>query len=529
MLYNYLVLSMNIFIRTNFGKNIGLGHIMRTYRIALEFSKKKYNCIFFTDDKKLPFKTKFKTILMYKNTSKYKDEMLDAKLFCELTKNYNSGYVLLDDYRFNVNWEKYVSKKQKKIIIFDDIEKNKHFADTIINYNPKHYPKIKYNYKLNKKENSNFLIHPKYNIISATKFYKNYNFNKNNFYITIYMGGSGNLIIIYKILKNILKENKINLIKTRFLIIIGPYSINKKYIIELSKKNSCIEYVENISNLSYIIKNTDIFFGSSGTAIFETAYLKTSTILFQMEENQKSDIFSLEKLGHYFLLNYKDLQLTKKISYFIYLCTIHYKRIKKLKNKPELIIDTKGSSRIVNAIILNKNNTKNKIILSKNNVKLDKYIIKKVNDLDLNDYLFSRNNEINKKNSSSLNDILNIDHYTWWFTNKRNSFLLTKNGIRILYFFTEKIIIKDTTYLIPGFFICNNSCKIQDIVFFSKWQLKNSSKNIKWLQYIKKNNKALVLLPKYLFWNKIEFNNYKIKAMIKKNNLNYNDFNFYER
>ena len=40
---------MNVYIRTNFSSKIGLGHLKRTTRLALEMKKKNINCIFVLD------------------------------------------------------------------------------------------------------------------------------------------------------------------------------------------------------------------------------------------------------------------------------------------------------------------------------------------------------------------------------------------------------------------------------------------------------------------------------------------------
>ena len=63
------------------------------------------------------------------------------------------------------------------------------------------------------------------------------------------------------------------------------------------------------------MKMTNVFVGTSGTAIFETASLQTPSILFESSQNQKTDVFSLEKIGHYFYLNL-DLNHIKCISFF---------------------------------------------------------------------------------------------------------------------------------------------------------------------------------------------------------------------
>ena len=62
-----------------------------------------------------------------------------------------------------------MSTYHNKIVVLDDLETQNHYADFIINYNPRNYPIVKYNFKRNKKKGCQFLIHPKYNIISNDK------------------------------------------------------------------------------------------------------------------------------------------------------------------------------------------------------------------------------------------------------------------------------------------------------------------------------------------------------------------------
>ena len=156
---------MNIYIRTNFSNLTGLGHLMRCSRLSLELSKKGFNCLFFLDKPHHLINIKFKKFYIYENNKKYLSEAEDVKKFCKLTKDMGSGFVILDDYRFGKIWEQNVLKIHKKVIIFDDLENKDHYADFIINYNPKNYPVIKYDFNRNKKKGSKFLIHPKFNIL----------------------------------------------------------------------------------------------------------------------------------------------------------------------------------------------------------------------------------------------------------------------------------------------------------------------------------------------------------------------------
>ena len=309
---------MNVYIRTNCSSKIGLGHLVRTTRLAIEMRRIGLVCFFFLDNFYSGRFCDFEKISMYNNRNKFTNEVNDAKLFCKLTKKKKPGIVLVDDYRLSKRWEKHVSRFHKKIITFDDMEDNEHYADTIINYNPRHYPIIKYDYKNNKKKNCNYLINLKYSILSREKIIRSYALESDKFYITFYIGGGSDQKIIYKLLLELIKIKK-KLSKIKFLVIIGPLSTNKNLIIKLSKKYDFIEFVDDSINLYHLIKKSKIFIGSSGTAIFESAFLKTPTILFKMSKNQNTNIFSLEKIGHFFFLDLSHLNLTKKFSKLILL------------------------------------------------------------------------------------------------------------------------------------------------------------------------------------------------------------------
>ena len=147
---------MNIFIRTNFNNLVGLGHIKRSTRLATELKNRGHDCFFYLDNFNSNIKINFKSYFIYSNKKKYFDEIEDAKSFLSITKKNQPGIVIVDDYRIGIKWEKYVSKYHKKIVVFDDLETKKHYADFIVNYNPRNYPIIKYDFKKNKKKKMYF-------------------------------------------------------------------------------------------------------------------------------------------------------------------------------------------------------------------------------------------------------------------------------------------------------------------------------------------------------------------------------------
>tara|TARA_B100000780_G_C21114739_1_gene450904 strand:- start:1160 stop:2662 length:1503 start_codon:yes stop_codon:yes gene_type:complete len=500
---------------------------MRCSRLSLELSKKGYKCLFFLDKPNYLINIKFKKFYIYENDKKYLNEIEDAKKFSRLTKDMGPGIVLLDDYRFSKTWERHVSKMHKKIIIFDDLENNDHYADFIINYNPKNFPIIKYNFNRNKKKNCKFLIHPQFNIVEKNVFLKDK--KKDIFFkITFYIGGGRDQIIVYNLLVKLLKKlgNK----KIKFIVIVGPLAKNKLKIFKLAKKYNSIQCIDGLLSISSYVKKSQLFIGSAGTAIFETALFKTPTVLIKMTQNQDTDIFSLEKIGHYIYLDLNDFLNTDKMSELIFLLEKKYSRFKVLNKKPEIKIDDSGSKRIINYIFLKKKNilSKNKTI--KKTIKKNKLSIKPVTDKDINHYLYSRNLEINTKNSTIKNKIKKLDHYLWWFKNKRKSYVLTRNGLKILYLYEESLFsLNNIEYKLSGWFACSKDCTIKEILHALNWQRYKYKKNIKWLSFIKNSNKLSIKLSKYIGWNIVKGKDNSIDKLRSLLNIKNNNFIFYKR
>ena len=142
------------------------------------------------------------------------------------------------------------------------------------------------------------------------------------------------------------------------LIVIGPLSKNKDKILNLSK-NLKKKPIIGENNILKYLKSSQIFAGSSGTSIYETAYSRIPSVLFQVA-NQQNSPFMLEKIGHYLNLNIHDFKKYSKVAKLIYLLTSNYKRFKKLNINPEIRIDNKGINRIIKSLPKISSKIKNK-------------------------------------------------------------------------------------------------------------------------------------------------------------------------
>ena len=152
---------------------------------------------------------------------------------------------------------------------------------------------------------------PKYCILPKIEIQKKNIKKRGSFFITMNMGGGGDLLIISNLIKELQKKIKKNVYIN---VIIGPLSKNKNLIIKLSKNNKNIIPIENFVNLMDIYKKSDLFIGAAGTSVFETAAMKLPSILISIAKNQMTDVLSLEKIGHYFFFKNKEIVNIKKLS-----------------------------------------------------------------------------------------------------------------------------------------------------------------------------------------------------------------------
>ena len=518
---------MNFYFRTNASPNLGIGHVMRTSRVAKKLKKFGHNCFFYLDNysKSIDVLKNFKVHYLYKNRSFFKNQVLDAKLFLKNIEN-EKGIVVVDDYRLDNTWEKIIYQENHKVVIFDDLNNRKHFANVYINYKPDFYIKSNFNKKNILKKNCKILLGPKYNIIEC-KYKKNT--KKSRFLkVVFYTGGGSNLKTIYNILRYFLasKENILKNIKV--IVILGPMSSDKQFIFQLVKQYKNVEVINNHYNIDKIIANADLIIGSAGNLVYEASFYKIPSLFFQISKNQINDFLSMEKLGHYFILPKKNMEQKRDISILILSMIKNYSKLSKILKNTEIRIDNKGLDRVVESI-LNKKLIKNNVCFANKKNSYKNLEIRKVNFTDVNHYLFTRNLKKNRIVSISNKKISTLDHYKWWLNTKRESYLLTKKGEKLMYFYDETINFNGLNYSTQGWFAISDNCSLQNILYALNWQKKFIAKKKdikKSLGIISKKNK--INFSKYLGWNPVGKNSYLGNILKQHYKVNKN-YLFYSR
>ncbi len=481
-------------------------------------------------DKKFKFMKNFniKFHEIYPNDF-FTNEKNDAKKFINIVKKKYKNYkfnVLKDDYRLNYIWEKHVSKKiNSKMIVIDDFKNLDHCADIIINPKTKFYKIENPVKKIISNKKITYLLGPKFSFIN--KKVKN---NRNSKFTVVFnFGASKNTKLINNILSYILLKCK----SINFIFVLGPYYkidyLKKKF----NRKFYNISFVNNEYNLQKIYSTSHLFVGAAGNSVYETTAQNLPAIFFEISDNQKTSIVSLQKMGQFFYLNKSDLNKKgiPKIIELIKIIKKNYSIVSKAIKTASLKIDDKGVNRIVRLITSEYKLQNNNTIVSDKGFKESKYKIIKCNFNDINNYLEARNRSENIKQSFRYKPIKKIDHYFWWFNNKVTSFKLNKEDETKLYFYHFIIKLFSKKYYISGWFNASNNTSIQDIIYALDWQRKyinfKSNKISSWISFVKKDNLLALKYSSKLGW--IKLSNKNKLYNILKSKYKFNDTYVYIR
>ncbi len=509
---------MNFYIRTNANKKIGLGHLSRSLKLAEHCSNNGHNVEIILDRKeellKNFFRKKIKFTFLYKN-KKYLNEALDIELLKKHIKK--NSIMILDDYRFGYVWQKKIKQYTSKLILIEDQNIKDSFADILINSNPKFLDEKNY-VNRNKFSNAVFLLGPKYAIVNKIK-KKKFLSNKKN--ITFYLGGSGDLAHIHRIINN-LKEviNKKNFVLN---IIVGPLSKNIDKIISLKKNIKNLIIHKDKTNLTDILRSTDILIASSGMILAEAAIYKIPSICFQLSPNQIIEDKYLEQIGYYINLDKKflsDHNNLKKLIYKILSISLRFNKIFPSKFN----IDTNGVSRIFKAI--NSNNLSDNNSLSD----LKKREFKVVNDTSINSYLTARNLLMNRINSSNKKKINKIEHYLWWLQSKKNITTVTQNKKNLMFIRNDILKLKNVYYCLNGFVVANKAINGLDVIWGLKKNLdylNQKYRNLILLSVVKKTNKFANMHTKFLNYYLYDNRSKQINKILKARFKNLEKLNVY--
>lgn len=528
-----------IVFRVNGSNSSGIGHIKRAIKLANSL-KKKYKIVFLVDAiQNLPrhfVPSSFKIVEVYPQKSQYISEEGDANLCINILESESKiSAVVVDDYRFSKVWEKIIRKNlTPNLCAFDDRGDVEHCCSVLVDskYDGRGNS-TRYEGKTNPECIK--LLGPNY-FFSPQRVKDEYDDNRKRS-VLITLGGGGNLEIMLPVINKLLDDIDREELKKIYLIE-GPFSENAEKIKRIIKDSRLI-IIKNAPDLTEYLTDVSVYIGSSGTTLFEALSLGCSCLSFSIAQNQLNDKKNLEDLGHYFHIN--NFENCNKND-FALLCKNFYlkrERIKELQKSANVKLDEFGVERVSNQlqtlirgddkVVPMQHKYKEKDKKGAFSKKNDKYF-RKINDKDVNAYLYARNLKKNSDNMTINSLIPEVEHYNWWLTNERESYVMEHNGKPILYIWHQTKIVDSELYLFGGWFIASEKTSPLDVMVALKYQLNLTNKtypNVTWLAIIKKTNKFVKKLnEKYGF--KMTSNE-KFEIAIEKifNKVDKNSFDFY--
>jgi spore coat polysaccharide biosynthesis predicted glycosyltransferase SpsG len=508
-------MSKFFFIRVDASSQSGIGHLSRTFSLAVSLRSYGIESIFILDKYDTLYKTymaDFSYIFLYNSNENFANEKSDAILFKKAIKGFKIHGVIVDDYRLSINWEKSLLELNCLLIALDDRDELSHECDIIIDAKWTGEDTINRYFKKTP-ESCIRLLGPEY-ILMNQAYEKNdwiltnnsIDNNHNPINIMLNFGGGGDLSLAAELLAYILKKapKGINFIVQ---VIIGPFALNKNKILSIGLKDDRVKPVINANSLYDNLILTDLYIGASGGTLYEALSMNIPAITFSIAKNQSNHLEHLEDFSHYFHLNNLSQESFGNFSELVWLVLYDFERIKKLYiMKKKIEIDGLGAKRVAEIIGNTLENGKpysgssNKTSFFSNtdthalNLTLDP-----IDDSHINKYLDARNRSSNLKNMTEINKVDRLDHYLWWMQNNRSSFILKKGGKPILYIWHQLKTVDNVQILIGGWFTCVEDCSSLDVIYALNWQLNHTKSEfplIPWVAVIKKTNKFARLLNK---------------------------------
>lgn len=520
-----------IAIRVDAGVGVGLGHLARMKALADALKQNNHEIIFIVNSITsyiLEFLEDYKVFDIYQDGVSDIDEDTDSIKCLEILKDHNVKKIVVDSYRLGIAWETAFKKNNIELIVIEDVPNRKHFCNVLIDYRPRADLSI-YDELVPIKAKK--LLGPKFLLINKN-FQKKYNRVTKTKNILISLGGGGDWSVLKEVIQTlVLKLNEDSCLR----IIVGPYAINSEYLEDLSFKNKNIVLRKNKTNIRDEYEETDLFFGALGTSLYELALLKKPAITFSIAENQFNDIYDLETIGHFLHLNPLDLKKTDRIVQLVLTLLHNQKRLQNLRDQINGAVDYEGPFRVAKFMTLGVLESPQKGLSLESNEEAHFMInqsisVRKCSDLDINHYLDSRNLSHNRKNMMVNEEIPRVEHYNWWFSNTRESYLVSKNGEKSLYIWHQLVTFNEKNFFIGGWFSCKEKLSFDIVLAALKWQLEETKRicpSAIWIAIIKKDNDFVNLLNKFLGFksvSQVDVEFFAIKQFF--NNSNELEFNF---
>jgi UDP-2,4-diacetamido-2,4,6-trideoxy-beta-L-altropyranose hydrolase len=281
---------MNIVIRADSSYSIGTGHVVRCLNLATQLKKLGYNAVFICEDLpgnviNLIEEKQFKVITLPEGKGH------DSLFVLEANKDLKARWIILDSYRFGVDYENSLKANGSDLFVIDDLL-TPHPATIILNQN--FYPDRFDEYRKTNSSARTFLG-PEYAILGTEYQLQKMSPRKltdvNS--VLVFFGGVDMIGETVKFLHAV-SEHKLSQL---FHVAVGK---NNPYLPKIEKLAASLPNVTlhiQTQRMRQLMEQSDIFIGAGGTVTWERCCLGLPAVCVSVADNQKEIAENLGKAG----------------------------------------------------------------------------------------------------------------------------------------------------------------------------------------------------------------------------------------
>ncbi|WP_105168781.1 PseG/SpsG family protein [Pseudoalteromonas sp. T1lg23B] len=473
----------------------GLGHFMRCKWLALALKEQGVKTILFVDNQPEPQlceKLHQDIVIVPSGLTETQQAAWCNEYLAD--EGLTPSHWVIDGYNFSTQWQVAVKTPQVQVVVIDDLARV-HEADWVIDAKWQGDATFRrYDNKVS--NNTKRLLGPKYALLAPQYGQPKAQLERQNS-LLFSLGGGGDWSKLTEVINYMLNHDEQLMID----VIIGPYATSTQKLKQLSEKYPNLRLITGESCLYQYYVRCGLFVGALGTSLYELAATKTSAVTFSIADNQLNNQQDLEQLGHYFhipdLLDNPVDEIASTLSTLLH----HQVRVNKLVQSAVVKVDGLGAQRVCSMLLNNDGPEKPQPPKARHTPASIQFTpdltLRPVQDSDINHYLNARNRPDNAWRMTITQQISQLQHYRWWFSNQRASFVLESEGEALLYVWHQQYVKYDQQYLIGGWFAASDKVGFVHAQLILDWQLKETAKlwpNAHWLAVINKENKFVNLL-----------------------------------
>ncbi|MFW5882402.1 MAG: hypothetical protein ACOCVS_02105 [Planctomycetota bacterium] len=493
-------------IRAAIGPGIGVGHYMRCLVLARALQDRGHAPVFLIDDlqavERLP--RPFACVEV-----EHGDPEADQARVASLLADTRVGVLVVDDYRLGAAWEAALSREDRLVVAIDDLCR-KHAAALVVD--PRWQgPQTATAYDRRVAAGAVVLAGPAYSLVDP-RLRGSADQAGAGCRVLLTLGGGGDARLLADLSEALLRSAG-GQDGLEILAVVGPVATGRQRIMDLAAAEPRVSVVEAPAGLGPLYRRCHLAICAAGGTINELTMAGIPAISFPLAANQANDPVHLSQLGHLFHVPDFSIDDLPQVASLLHLLRARRPALVEAMRRAPMAPDGRGGERVaaaVETLLAGKVPAPVAPVLPPDTRGRDLgngYRIRAVDDGDCNHYLSCRNLPVNRRRMLHREPIRTIDHYRWWCTTDRRSWLLSQGGGPSLYIWHRVVRVDGGQWLVGGWFVCSERTGYQEALLALQWQLatcRAEHPGLRWIAVIHRDNRYVQKLNTYLGFDTLD-------------------------